>query len=69
MSIVKRSVLPKAELDEFKTGIKNADGAMAKRDQARKLMYSRLIAKYGAKWWSQNREAVLEEMSRIDPRE
>jgi len=67
--MIKKGVLPKAVLDEFKMGIKNADGAMAKRDQARKLVYSRLVGQYGAKWWSQNREAVLEEMGRIDPRE
>ena len=66
MPTISKNLIPAAVAEEFKSLLKSSRGFEAKRAAARKRVYARLVARYGAPWWSQNCEALKNEMTNIE---
>lgn len=60
------SLLPQNVKEEFAENIRKSKGARSKVEGARRLVSSRLIFKFGAKWWNLHREEIVDLLDEIE---
>ena len=60
------NLIPKNVMDEYKKRMQESRGYEAKRSNARRFVYTTLVAKYGNYWWHKNNEKLLSEMQVVE---
>jgi hypothetical protein len=63
---MKNGIIPTNVKAEFEANLKTSGGTPAKLEGARRMVSSRLIMKFGMKWWNQNQAEILDEMGSIE---
>lgn len=66
----KKYLLDQCVREEFLQLVKKAGNNQKKREEARKLVYSRMCGRKvdGVRWWNANREALKDEMKELEAR-
>ena len=60
------NLIPRAIREEFTRLLQAGKGSEAKRQDARKRVYSRMVGRMGASWWNRNAEALKKELSEME---
>lgn len=60
------NLIPANVMDEFKKRMQESRGYDAKRADARRFVYTTLVAKFGNHWWHKNNEKLLSEMQVVE---
>lgn len=56
------NLIPKNVMVEFKRRMKESRGYDAKRAEARRFVYTTMVGRQSASWWSMNSEKLLKEL-------
>lgn len=60
------SLIPKNIMDEYRRRMKESRGYPAKLADAKKFVYSTMVARFGPYWWNTNREKLLDELKVVE---
>jgi len=60
------NLIPTNVMDEFKKRMQESRGYGAKRADARRFVFTTLVARFGNHWWHMNNEKLLSEMQVVE---
>lgn len=60
------NLIPRAIREEFIRLLQAGKGSEAKRQDARKRVFSRMVGRMGAPWWNKHREELKNELGEME---